>query len=242
MTHSARYHGGYGAAVNPAWFHGALTFVFDDGYQTVFDHVLPLLRSYDVRAVFAVPAAPDRLAATEGAAVKPLSAWKAVCERDGHELAAHGMTHAALPTLSDSELERELVEAQRATGATTLVYPGGAYDARVVAVARRHYRAARTVRRGCELLPPRDPYRLRSFVATKRNFQVWKWNFRVLWAWLTNRWLIETYHSVETEDQGPETGNAANTHTIPLRALEAHLRFLKRLPIRIATIREVVHA
>lgn len=221
---------------------GAVTIVFDDGYQEVFDLALPLLRRYGIKATFAIPLATERLARTEGGAIAPWEAWRNVCLHEGHELAAHGMTHRPLTALGDAELERELEAARAATGATTLVYPGGAHDARVVHAAQRWFRSARTVLRGYETLPSSNPWRLRSFVATKRNFRAWKWNLFALWAFLGNRWLIETYHSVETEDQGPGTGNVANAHTIPLRDLEAHLRFLKRLPIRIATMREVVHA
>lgn len=223
---------------------GATTFCFDDGYQAVYDRVLPLLRQYQVPAVFAVPVDTTTLKRTEGAPVVPLEAWKRACAADGHELAAHGVTHRALPELGDTTLADELQRAQAATGATTLVYPGGAHDDRVVSAARRHYRAARTVLPGYNTLPPRDPFRLRSFVATRENFQVWKWNLRALWAWATNQWMIETYHNVSTGSRQQAAGsrNDGSRHTVPLDALQRHLRFLKRLPIRVATIRDVVHA
>ncbi len=218
---------------------GVITFVFDDGYQAVYGHVLPLLRGHGMRAVFAVPVDTERLARAESAPVAPLDDWKRACAEGGHELAAHGVTHRALPPLSDAELETELKAAREATGATTLVYPGGAHDDRVVAAARRHFRAARTVRAGFETLPARAPHRLRSFVATKQNFQVWKWNLRALWAWLKNSWLIETFHDVAIGNLKLEIRNWPQ-HTVPLAALERHIRFVRRLPIRIATIREIL--
>lgn len=217
---------------------GIVTLVFDDGYERVFTHVLPLLKRSGMRAVFAVPVQTHHLAETESAATEPLSLWKAACVRDGHELAAHGVTHHDLTRLTDDDLRVELDGARAATGATTLVYPGGAHDGRVVAEVRACFRAARTVRPGFATLPPADPWRLPSFVATKENYQVWKWNLRVLWAWLTNRWLIECYHDVSL---GPDADDGKQ-HTIPLRLLERHLAFLHRLPIRIATIRDIVHA
>lgn len=217
---------------------GAVTLCFDDGYRAVFDRVLPLLRHYQIHAAFAVPSDTAALERTEEVAlVTSLAHWVQACRVEGHELTAHGVTHQALPTLSDAELADELQRAAGATGATTLVYPGGAHDNRVVTAARRHYRAARTVRRGYETLPPRDPFRLRSFVATRENFHVWKWNLRALWAWLTNRWMIETYHNVAVGS----VQRTVDRHTVPLDALERHLRFLTRLPIRVATIRDIVH-
>ena len=216
---------------------GVVTLVFDDGYERVYAQVLPFLRRYGMRAVFAVPTDTENIERAEGAPAAPFAAWQRACAEQGHEFAAHGMSHSALPTLTDAELEQELRESQKATGAITLVYPGGAYDARVVQATRSLFRAARTVRPGFEPLPSRDHYRLHSFVATRDNFQVWKWNLRVLWAWLTNRWLIECYHNVSL---GPDADDEKR-HTVPLKALEQHLRFLRRLPIRIATIRDMTH-
>lgn len=217
-----------------------VTLCFDDGYQAVFNQVLPLLRRHVMRAVFAIPLNTAALETTEKSPVVPLEDWKLACAADGHELAAHGVTHSALTTLSDAELASELTRAQEATDARTLIYPGGAHDARVTAAARQYYRGARTVLPGFETLPPRAAYRLRSLVATGQNFQVWKWNLRALWAVITNRWLIETFHDVSPTGNRPTA--AVSRHTIPLPALEAHLKFLKRLPLRIATIREVMHA
>lgn len=220
---------------------GALTLVFDDGYQAVYDHVLPLLRQYGVRAVFAVPVDTTTLARTEGAPVSDFRTWKIACAKDGHELAAHGVTHRALTALPDGDLRAELARSREATSATTLVYPGGAHDDRVVTEARSRFGAARTVLRGFETLPPRDSYRLRSFVSRRDNFRVWVWNLRIFWAWLTNRWLIETHHTVSFGSGAGGTGHGKQ-HTVPLDALERHLRFLTGLPIRIATIQEIVHA
>lgn len=219
---------------------GIVTLVFDDGYRAVFERVLPLLRRHGIRAVFAVPVDTALLERTEDAPVAPLAEWKRVCVADGHELAAHGVTHAALPTLSDADLSHELTAAREATDASTLVYPGGAHDSRVVNAARLLFHAARTVHPGFEQLPPQDPLTLHSFVSTRENFATWRWNLRALWAWLTNRWLIETHHNVAFGNGAWSTGHRKR-HTIPLEALERHLRFLRWLPIRIATIRDVLH-
>lgn len=217
---------------------GAVTLVFDDGYRAVFDTVLPLLRRYRLRAVFAVPVDTATVARSERSAVTPLEMWKTACAAAGHELAAHGVSHRALTLLDAEELATELHSARRATGATTLVYPGGAYDTRVIDATRQLFRAARTVRRGFESLTPQHPCALRAFVATATNFRPWLWNLRVLWVWLTNRWLIEVFHNVRTETHTPET---QARHTVPFSALDAHLRFIRRVPTRVVTIRDIIH-
>lgn len=220
---------------------GVLTLVFDDGYRAVYDRVLPLLRQYGIRAVFGVPTDTASLERAEGAPVASFEEWKRACTLGSHELAAHGATHRALTTLPDAKLHEELQRGRDATAATTLVYPGGAHDARVVAATARIYDAARTVLPGFEEIPPHTPYQLHSYTSTKTNFSVWVWNLRVLWACLTNQWLIETHHNVAFGDGLWATGHGKR-HTIPLDAFERHLRFVRRLPIRIATIREIMHA
>jgi len=214
---------------------GVVTLVFDDGYQNVYDHILPLLARYGVRAVFAIPVKTEQIAHSEGVPVAPLAAWRGACARGDHELAAHGVTHRAFTTLDDPTLRAELELCREVTGATTVVYPGGAHDDRVMAEAKPLFGAGRTVRRGLETLPPADPLQLHSHVATRRNFRVWLWNLRALWAWIANRWLIETYHAMSlSSEEHPDQ------HTVPLEAFERHLRFVRKLPVRLATIRETM--
>lgn len=213
---------------------GVLTLVFDDGYRAVYDHVLPLLRAYGWRAVFAVPVETAATERSEWAPIMPLPTWKEACLREGHELAAHGVTHRALTTLSDSELDAELRESKRHTGASTLIYPGGAVDARVRRSAAEHFSAARGVAWGLETLPPADPFRLRTLNATTKNFRWWKYHPRELLAALTGKWVIETFHRV--------TDRPEFAHDVSLHDFQSHLATLARLPLRIATIRDVVHA
>lgn len=213
---------------------GVVTLVFDDGYQEVFDLVLPLLRRYDIKATFAIPVETEQLARTEGAAIAPLEAWRNVCLHEGHELAAHGVTHRPLTALGDAELERELEAARAATGATTLVYPGGAVDDRVKRFAARAFRAGRTTAWGTESLPPSDPYALHTLNATHKNFRWWKFRPREFQSALTGRWTIETFHRVTRHPRRP--------HDVSLHDFSKHLAWLSHLPLRIATIRDVLHA
>lgn len=212
---------------------GALTFVFDDGYAEIYDRVLPLLHELGIRAVFAVPVRSDTVATAEHAPVIQLAQWQQACVADGHELAAHGVDHRPLTSLSPEQLARDLTETKQQTGATTLVYPGGAHDARVRRDAAAVYAAARTTRWGMERLPPLDPYALKTYNATRKNFSLWRWNVRLLLACLRNRWCIETFHRV-TADPQP-------FHAVPPDRLARHLRFARRLPIRIVTICDVLH-
>jgi len=203
--------------------------VFDDGYEEVFSDVLPLLKKYNLRGVFAVPTGINEL---DSRALAPWQNWMQITA-DGHELASHGVNHKDLTELKEGELERELREPAEVLRATTIVYPGGAHNKHVVGVAQKHYKAGRTVLRGFENLSPKQVMRLKTFNYTKRNFRRAVVSARVIWAWLANKWLIETYHLVGH-------GNKEAIYNIDKDAFEWHLKMVSKIPISNKTIKEVV--
>ena len=208
---------------------GAITFVFDDGYREVLEHVVPVLDKHDMPGVFAVPL---RFNDEPAAEVASWENWSAKLQNSGHELAAHSATHADLTRLPADKLDYELRMPAEQLGAETLVYPGGAYDARVLSAATAYYAAARTTEWGFEALPPREPLQLRTVNYSRRNWSLWKANLRVFWAWLTNAWLIETYHLVTNEPSDYE-------FTVPLDDFKKHLAFVTRLGISVKAIKAV---
>jgi peptidoglycan/xylan/chitin deacetylase (PgdA/CDA1 family) len=211
---------------------GAITLVFDDGYEAVYQEVLLLLRHYGVRAVFAVPLhAPSNMLMDQP--ITSYDTWLAAAARDGHEIAAHGVSHTDLTTLSDAELFKELSEPSEVLRTGTLIYPGGAHNETVVDAARKYYVAARTVLHGFNAMKPEDPMRLRTINFSTRNFSIPRANIHALRALLQNTWLIETYHYVSNQP-------SSLTHSTRLHDLDAHLSFITSLPIRIATIEEML--
>lgn len=211
---------------------GLVSLVFDDGYTSVFSNIVPLLEKYALPGVFAIALDGNRIAETENRPVTPLTDWLALASR-GHEIAAHSVTHRNLTTLSTAELEIELDQPVTQLHATTLVYPGGAFDAQVKQMAALHYQAARTTRKGFSTLPPIDRYALPTYNFTKDNFSAWQANLLASWAWLTDSWLLETYHLVGDPDP-------AMVHNVPLADFEQHLKFLSWLPVRVDTIKNIL--
>lgn len=209
---------------------GAVTLVFDDGYRAVYEQILPLLRDYNVRAVFAVPLSTAPIANQEVASPEE---WLAAATHDGHEIVAHGIGHTDLTTLSNTALERELSEPAEILRTSTLIYPGGAHDDRVIDAAQKHYKAARTVLYGLNDMKPKDPMRLRTINFSKRNFSVLRANIHALRVYIHNKWLIETYHMV---NQKPSD----LLHSVVLEDLRAHLDFLTSIPVKITTIEEMI--
>lgn len=211
---------------------GTITFTFDDGYEAVYQNALPLLEKHNFRGVFAIPLNYQKLEQTEGAPVRPWEDWLSIKKR-GHEVAAHSRNHVNLTELSAEKLDQELKEPQEKLGATTLVYPGGAYNDHVSEIAATYYNAARTVAREFETIPSKNPMQLKSYNWTRKNFSVTKANLLALWAYLTGSWLIETYHMVDDTEE-------KLVHSVKTSDLDKHLSFVSKLPIYVRTIQKVI--
>lgn len=210
--------------------HGVITLVFDDGYQVIYDQVVPLLNELEIPGVFAIPLDSDAITRTEG---RPTVAWQRWLDIDPrHEIAAHGISHRSFTTLDSAELQEELSSPVQALTAQTVVYPGGAVNHTVAQAATTYYRAGRSTAFGIETLPPRDRMQLKTTNYTKNNFSLFAANLRALWACLTSGWLIETYHLVDDHEQ-------EKVHVVRLQDFKRHLHFLKRLPVEIKTIAAV---
>ncbi len=136
--------------------HRAVAVTFDDGFRSVLDLALPVLRDLGAVATVFVPTDfPDRGALawpgvdpapgiTDPDELRSLD-WPALGRLGaaGWEIASHTCSHPSLTGLPDAELERELVESRRRCGDSTgtecraIAYPYGHVDDRVEAAARR---------------------------------------------------------------------------------------------------------
>jgi len=210
---------------------GAISLVFDDGYREIISDVIPLLKKYNITATIAVPVNAEKVEHSNDTTIVSLEEWSDICKENGHELAAHGVNHVPLTSLSDESLNEELKISHDKTSSSTIIYPGGAFDERVKKMTMQYFSAARSTKWGIENLYPDDIYALKTINATKNNFAVWKWNIMALRAILENKWLIETYHRVNTATD--------DFHNVQPKELEAHLKFISLLPIKISTIHDI---
>ncbi len=212
---------------------GTISLVFDDGYEVIYRHVVPILNKLKIPATFAVPLDHEAVQRTEDRPCAPWETWQGL-QQQGHELAAHGVTHQSFKILDPVTLDEELRLPAQTLHASTLVYPGGGYTPEIKKVAKAYYQAARTTEPGFETLPPHDPLALKTINYTRNNFSATKANARALWAYATNRWLIETYHLVDDAE-------LSRVHAVGLTEFAKHLRFIARLPVRKVTIRQALH-
>jgi peptidoglycan/xylan/chitin deacetylase (PgdA/CDA1 family) len=131
---------------------------FDTGYHSVLANALPVLRGHKWTATLF-------LQASQTEADFPADQVKTLLEA-GWELDAHGQSGADLTTLSDEELDAEIVGARRAlqrdfnAKVEFFSYPQGSFDERVAqAVEAAGYLGAATLDEG--LATPDQPYELK---------------------------------------------------------------------------------
>lgn len=134
-----------------------IVLTFDDGYEGHYTHAYELIQEYDYPATFSIfTDKPDGEVAGRSTV-----SWAQLEEMAADPLvtiAAHSVTHPPdLRTLSDADLQREVVDAkarlEEKLGITVeyFTYPAGHYDERVAeAVAEAGYRAALTMSNDAE--------------------------------------------------------------------------------------------
>ncbi len=162
-----RFHSsGYKTATIAQWLTGDLPrkhllLTFDDGYDDLYEHLLPLVLQHSYTPVIYLVA--DRIGASNiwdqasGLRARNLLTLAQIREMQkyGVEFGSHTLTHPSLPTLSDRDLHREIHDSKTkledllGVEISSFAYPYGAVDRRVrAAVAAAGYKVAFTTRPG----------------------------------------------------------------------------------------------
>lgn len=109
---------------------GAVLVTIDDGYQSVYEFALPILKKYNIPAVaFVTVSAIDQHEPDE---IEPHLTWSQVQELASQiTVASHGWTHRSLGKISVTEMHeeakrsRDLLEQKLGTPVTAFAYPFG---------------------------------------------------------------------------------------------------------------------
>jgi len=138
-----------------------ITITFDDGFKSVYEHGLPVLKQYAFSAtVFLVTDYCGKTNSWPGqpgyVERRPLLGWAEVKEmsEEGISFGSHTRTHPDLRTLASHHVEEELVCSKRAIEDAigrpieALAYPYGAHNMTAKHLAEQHFAMACSARLG----------------------------------------------------------------------------------------------
>lgn len=141
----------------PAAHAKRICITFDDGLQSIFDHALPQLERFHLRAtIFCIaghygePSSWDVFSDNRHLTMEQIRTLSDC----GHEIGSHTCSHAYLPYLEESALRRELGESRKRlediTGkaVTSISFPFGGWNRRIWDIARETGYCAATLYRG----------------------------------------------------------------------------------------------
>ena len=145
------------------------TITFDDGYEDVYHKAFPVLQKLGRRAtVFLITGSIGKMRTDSRGTTRQVLSWEQIKAMHASGLVSfqpHTVTHPKLPLLATEDIEREIldskkiIESQLGVRCEVFAYPYGRYDDRVLALVRKHFKQAMTVRPGF-VSPLSDPHLL----------------------------------------------------------------------------------
>jgi peptidoglycan/xylan/chitin deacetylase (PgdA/CDA1 family) len=180
----------------------AVALTFDDGYQDLLEHAVPVLRRFGFPATFFLVS--ERVGGTNswddrhGDPPSRLMGWNdaAALAAQGMEIGSHSRTHPFLTNLSESEMDREIrgskevIEDRLGRPVRFFSYPHGLHDERCRRlVASAGYSGACSTRFGVNGVHT-DPFQLRRSEITFYD-TAWSFSFKARTGFGVRAWATE---------------------------------------------------
>ncbi len=208
------------------WEQPRVSITFDDGWQSVYDHGLPLLEEHGFRSTQYVN--PSSLETPEFMTAEEIRQM----HEAGHEIAAHSFEHVDLTAIGAGRLEEQMRRADdmledAGLGTDDLAPPYGRSDPQVDWYASKYFDIVRGTKHGINTRQNLEHHDLKVFYVTNETTP------DELTAALEetsrmNGWLILVYHQIahaESTDARTEE-MLADRNTITDDALAAQLRLI----------------
>lgn len=136
------------APVKSKYETACLSLTFDDGLESHYTTVYPLLKEKDFGATFFIISGVSRFQNKE---LMTENQIKELID-DGFEIGSHTMTHPFLTELEERDVEAEIRESKRLLEETydisvdSFAFPYAAYDKEIIGMAKKYYLNLRTMR------------------------------------------------------------------------------------------------
>lgn len=146
-----------------------IVITFDDGYRDVYTYAFPILKKYNFKAnAYVITGSIGADAYLTNEMITEMSNSSLM------EIGSHTVSHRKLATLSIEDIEYELKESQRVLEEllgkkiTSIVYPSGSFDNRVIEISKKYYQYGISVIEGKEFPNHLNTYSLKR-IGVYRN-------------------------------------------------------------------------
>ena len=216
----------------PNGFNRAIvSLTFDDGWESIYANGLPLLKKYGLvstQYIITGVVGSDSAYMTK-AQVKAFY-------NAGNEIASHTVTHPHLPLLTQTQLTKELKNAQTTLQTwlgvpiTDFASPYGEYNANVITNIQKYYASHRGVESGFNSKDGFDAYdiKVQNIDVTTTPAQVAAW---VAQAQRDNTWLVLVYHDVDT---------SGDDYSVTPANLDTELSSIKKSGVAVETMNQAL--
>ena len=161
---------------NASSYDKPILITFDDGYKDVYTNAYPILQKYNLKAnVYMISGWIN------GDVYMTSEMTKELSDSITFEIGSHTVSHKALASLSEDQIDYELKESKTSLEALigknvdVVAYPTGSYDNRVLKIASKYYKYGLSTNRGKEIPGNLNTYRLnRIYVYRSYNIEQFK--------------------------------------------------------------------
>jgi peptidoglycan/xylan/chitin deacetylase (PgdA/CDA1 family) len=214
---------------------GLVSFTFDDGLLTFYTKVYPSMKARGLNGtVYVLANWTENNGRFENRDLLNFPQMREM-QANGWEVGSHSLKHKKLTSLSDPELMEELqlskiILEQNGLNITSVAFPGGYFDDRIVSTSSKYYQTSRPLFLGYNEKTNIDWHRLRSrwVMGANYNGDVCSW---IAYAKEKDYWLILTLHNVEE--------NKSTLWDTSLYDFNEILKCTVEMGVPVKTIREV---
>lgn len=218
------------------WDQPMVSITFDDGWESVYDHALPLLAQHGFPSTqYVNPSSIETPNFMKAADLQQM-------RQAGHEIAAHSYEHVDLTSIGAERLHEEMRKNDEALsaaglGTDSLATPYGRSDPQVDFYASKYFDIVRGTEQGINTRQSLEPRDLKVFYVTDETTPD-TLSTALAETSRANGWLILVYHQIATPDSTgtQKTTIAADQSTITSDVLAAQLQLIDESGIEVQPV------
>jgi peptidoglycan/xylan/chitin deacetylase (PgdA/CDA1 family) len=218
------------AMEGPVFRRPIVSLTFDDGWESNYMTVFPLLKQYGMTSnQYIVTNFIGTTGYMTASQVQEMSAA-------GNEIGSHTQSHSDLTTLTSAKVNTELKQSQWVLSTllgkpvTSFAIPYDSYNANVMTAIKKYYASSRTSDVGFNTLDTLNRYAIltQNVDVTTTSEQVKSW---IDTAIQTKSWLVLLYHQVDT--------SGSDYSTTPAQ-FEENLKYLQSTGVSVQTVSQAL--